>query len=347
MLWSESSFGVGFVAGLVCALAIAATIAFVVMRMSDIYGLGHWKLNIASHPPSMWMNVGYWKTPQGEPIEKFPEACSALLEQCVRAAGLLEHDLVTSGPRGSLAILDLGFGCGDQTWQLAKLAHAQGWKNFRYVGLTLNEAQVQTSRRKIYREIAEAGRDMGGIEAETFSLFRANAAKPETWSAQVAEAVYSLADEKYTERWLLALDCLYHFSPSRRPVLKHAAKELDAQFMAFDLLLNESASAMDIWRARLIGKMMGCPLNTFLSETEYRDQLVECGYDRKEITIKEITDDVFSGLVKFLDRQDQLLTEYGVSMGGFKLAGRLFNWFDKSRVVRAVVVVARTKSKTG
>jgi hypothetical protein len=92
--------------------------------------------------------------------------------------------------------------------------------------------------------------------------------------------------------------------------------------------------------------MMGCPLKTFLSETEYRDQLVECGYDRNEITVREITDDVFSGLVKFLDRQDQLLAEYGVSMGGFKLAGRLFNWFDKTRVVRAVVVVARTKSKT-
>lgn len=212
------------------------------------------------------------------------------------------------------------------------------------MGLTLNDAQVQTSRRKIYREIAEAGT---GVDAESFSLFCADAAKPETWSSAVAEAVHSITDEKYTERWLLALDCIYHFSPSRKPVLSYAAKELDAHFMAFDLLLNEKASTADIWKARLIGKMMGCPLKTFLSENDYRDQLVECGYDRNEITIKEITDDVFSGLVRFLDRQDQLLAEYGVTMGGFKLAGRLFNWFDKSRVVRAVVVVARTKSKTG
>jgi hypothetical protein len=288
------------------------------------------------------------KTPQGAPIEKFPEACSALLDQIVRAAGLLDDDDpgAISGSRGSLAILDLGFGCGDQTWQLAKLAQVQGWRGFRYVGLTLNDAQVQTSRRRIYREIAMAGNGID-TDVDSFSLFCANAAKPETWNPQVAEAVRSLADEKYTERWLLALDCLYHFSPSRKPVLKHAAKELDANFMAFDLLLNEKASTSDVWKARLIGKMMGCPLKTFLSEAEYRDQLVECGYDRNEITIKEITDDVFSGLVKFLDRQDQLLTEYGVSMAGFKLAGRLFNWFDKTRVVRAVVVVARTKSKTG
>lgn len=297
------------------------------------------------------------KTPQGAPIDKFPEACSALLDQIVRAAGLLddENSASVSGSRGSLAILDLGFGCGDQTWQLAKLAHTQGWRDFRYVGLTLNDAQVQTSRRRIYREIAAAGTGTDStvngnglnFDVDSFSLFCANAAKPETWSPQVAEAVGSLANEKYTERWLLALDCLYHFSPSRKPVLKHAAKELDANFMAFDLFLNEKASTFDIWKARVIGKMMGCPIKTFLFEAEYRDQLVECGYDRNEITVREITDDVFSGLVKFLNRQDQLLAEYGISMAGFKLAGRLFNWFDKVRVVRAVVVVARTKSKTG
>ena len=60
MPFNGDSFGAGFAAGLVSALAIAAVIALVVMRMSDIYGLGHWKLNITSHPPSMWMNVGYW-----------------------------------------------------------------------------------------------------------------------------------------------------------------------------------------------------------------------------------------------------------------------------------------------
>ncbi|KAF4960126.1 hypothetical protein FGADI_1144 [Fusarium gaditjirri] len=344
MFFDQDSFGLGFAAGLVTTLAIAGIIALVAMRMSDIYGLGHWKLNITTRPPSMWMNVGYWKTHTGEPIDTLPEASSALLEQVVNAAGLSGDAPGKASPRGSLAILDLGFGCGDQTWKLARMATEQGWRDFRYVGLTLNDAQVQTSRRRIYRELSEAGT---AFDAEAFSLFRADAAKPQTWSPQIKEAVYSLTDEKYTERWLLALDCIYHFSPSRKPVLSHAAKDLDANYMAFDLLLNEKASTKDIWRARLIGKMMGCPLKTFLSEAEYRDQLVECGYDRNEITIKEITDHVFSGLVKFLDRQDKLLAEYGITMGGFKLAGRLFNWFDKSRVVRAVVVVARTKSKTG
>ncbi|KAM0425838.1 hypothetical protein ACHAPT_008776 [Fusarium lateritium] len=344
---TQGSFASGFFGGIVFTLVVAGLVGTTILRRSDIYGLGHWKLNITSPPQSMWMNVGYWKTSQGEPIKDFQEACLGLLKQVVDTAGLLDQELLTTGSRGSLAILDLGFGCGDQTWELARLAQSQSWEDFRYVGLTLNDAQVQTSRRKIYREIAKAGTDAGVVTAESFKLLCANAAKPETWTPQVADAVYSLADERFNERWLLALDCLYHFSPSRKPIFEHAARELDAQFMAFDLLINESASSTDILKARLIGKMMGCPLKTFLTEKEYRDQLVECGYDRKLITIKEITDDVFSGLVKFLDRQDELLAEYGVSLGGFKLAGRLFDWFDRTRVVRAVVVVARTKDKTG
>lgn len=61
MPFNQDSFGAGFAAGLVSALVIASVVAFVVMRMSDIYGLGHWKLNmVTSSPSSMWMNVGYW-----------------------------------------------------------------------------------------------------------------------------------------------------------------------------------------------------------------------------------------------------------------------------------------------
>ncbi|KAM5344318.1 hypothetical protein ACJ41O_012855 [Fusarium nematophilum] len=342
--FNGGDFAVGLVAGIMLTVAVTGFVGITVMRMSDIYGLGHWKLNIRTPPQSMWMNVGYWKTPQGEPIKDFPDACLGLLKEILRMSGLLDQKTSTASRR-SLAILDLGFGCGDQTWELARLAHSQGFLDFQYVGLTLNEAQVQTARRKIYREVANA--ETGELKAESFKLYRANAAKPETWTPQVTEAVYSLADERFTERWLLALDCLYHFSPSRKPVFEHAARELDAQVMVFDLLINEKASTLDIWKARLIGKMMGCPIGTFLTESEYRDQLVECGYDRKLITMKEVTDDVFSGLVGFLDRQDELLGEYGVSLGGFKLAGRLFYWFDRTRVVRAVIVIARTKSKTG
>ncbi|PNP80127.1 hypothetical protein FNYG_06495 [Fusarium nygamai] len=175
------------------------------------------------------------KTPEDILIIKFPEACSALLEQIVRAAGLLDDEDSNSGSRGSLAILDLGFGCGDQALQLAKLAEARGWSDFRYVGLTLNRAQVRTAWGRIHYEIDvtgsgqetdtdDSGFDTGFVVGvDSFALFCADAAKPETWRDEVAEAVHSLADEKYMERWLLALDCLYYFLPLRKPIFKYMA----------------------------------------------------------------------------------------------------------------------------
>lgn len=80
----------------------------------------------------------------------------------------------------------------------------------------------------------------------------------------------------------------------------------------------------------------------FLTEAAYRGQLVDCGYDDNEgITVRDVSGEVFSGLVAFLERQDRALGEYGISLGGFKLAQRLFEWFAGSGVVRPVIVVAR------
>ncbi|KPM42326.1 hypothetical protein AK830_g4227 [Neonectria ditissima] len=337
-------FALGILVGIVLTIALAGIASVTLLRMTDVYGLGHWKLNLDTPLKSMWMNIGYWKTPQGQPIQDFEQACAALLREILSTSGILDRDPAGQSSSSFLAVLDLGFGCGDQTWELARLATSAGWANFHYVGLTLNEAQVQAARRKIYREVAAA--DVSKLKADSFKLFRANAAKPETWNAQVAEAVDSLADERFTETWLLALDCLYHFSPSRKPVFKYAAGRLDAQVMVSDLVLSESASVRDTWVLRAIGVMMGCPVRTFLTESEYREQLVDCGYDRGSITIRDVTENVFPGLVKFLDHQDRALAEYGISMGGFKLAQRLFDWFGRSGVVKVVIVVARTKGKS-
>lgn len=216
---------------------------------------------------------------------------------------------------------------------------------FRYVGLSLNSDQVQSAQRRLFREVA-AHPDMNERTLETIDLFCANAAKPETWSPKIVNAVESLSDETYDEKWLLALDCLYHFKPSRNPVFTYAATKLNANVMVFDLLLSDTASAMDVFWARVISVMMSCPVRTFMTEAEYCDQLVKCGYDRETIVVKDITKHVFSGLVTFIHKQDVALAEYGISLGGFKLAQRLFDWFDRTGVVKAVIVVARTKGSS-
>ena len=237
-----------------------------------------------------------------------------------------------------MSILDLGFGCGDQTIALTELVEAPKRPHFRYVGLTLNGSQMQTAQRSLDRAAAA-----GELRRDAFKLFRANAARPETWTGAIRSAVDSLADETYSQRWLLALDCLYHFSPSRTPVFKLAAETLDANVMAFDLVLDDKATTWNRLAVRLVGLLMSCPLRTFLTEEQYREQLVQCGYDGETIVLRDISDDVFAGVSEFLRRQEAALRLYGISIGGFKLAGRLFEWFDRTRVVRASIVVARTK----
>lgn len=59
-----SSYGrdvaLAFVGGFLTALVIALIVTFAVTRTSDVYGLGHWKLNAKMPLTSMWMNLGYW-----------------------------------------------------------------------------------------------------------------------------------------------------------------------------------------------------------------------------------------------------------------------------------------------
>lgn len=57
---SGRDFALGIVVGVVAALVIGAVIFATVLRMSDVYSLGHWKLNLRTPLSSMWMNLGYW-----------------------------------------------------------------------------------------------------------------------------------------------------------------------------------------------------------------------------------------------------------------------------------------------
>jgi hypothetical protein len=276
---------------------------------------------------------------KGEPVEIFQEACANLLKEILRTAGLLKSEADTHGSsHKSLAVLDLGFGCGDQTFELIRLTQpASGWDKFRYVGLTLNHSQLQTASRNVDREVSVSDT----LKSDSFKLFCADAARPESWNRQAKIAVDSLADPETSERWLLALDCLYHFQPSRKPIFDYAANKLGANAMAFDLVLNEKASWRDVWRARFVCIVMRCPVKAFRTEAEYRAELVQCGYDEESIIIKDISEHVFAPVSSFLETQERALGQYGVTMGGYKLAGRIFSWFGRSKVVKACIVVAR------
>ena len=57
---SGRDFGLGILVGAVAAILVASLVFVLVLRSTDIYSLGHWKLNLQTPLESMWMNLGYW-----------------------------------------------------------------------------------------------------------------------------------------------------------------------------------------------------------------------------------------------------------------------------------------------
>lgn len=265
-----------------------------------------------------------------------------MLANILKAAGLASNNTTT---QNAVAVLDVGFGCGDQTVALAELIQAPSRPHFRYVGLTLNEVQQQAAQQRL--DASLLAMDKSAADNLSFKLFQADAAKPQSWNKAIRTAVDSLSDTAFSERWLLGLDCLYHFSPSRKPIFKHAAQHMDANVMAFDLVLSDDASAWQTLAVRLLGFVLLCPWRTFLTEGQYRQQLVECGYDDGgHIEIRDVSDHVFAGLAGFLQRQHAALSPYGISLTGYTAVGKVYGWLDRTRVLKAAIVVARKKSKS-
>ncbi|VUC21858.1 unnamed protein product, partial [Clonostachys rosea] len=124
-LSSGGQIALAFVGGFLAAFLIMGLATFSFLRSSDAYGLGHWKLNAKMPLSTMWMNLGYWTNAKDEPIHDFEEACSTLLRNILDRAGILNQPGKPQQTPRSLAVLDLGFGCGDQTFELVRLTRPE------------------------------------------------------------------------------------------------------------------------------------------------------------------------------------------------------------------------------
>lgn len=323
-----------FAIGFGTALVIIASVVLPLLR-SDIYNVDHWKLNVCFPPKSMWMNMGYWRTTENALIYQFDEACQRLLEEVLSTAGLMPAAR-TRGPKTDVAILDLGIGCGDQTKSIVRL-FANAGRNLRYVGLTNIEAQVNIAKKSIKH--GEIGSKSLPASVE---IFLADAAQPRAWSSEILSTLEAQKTNE-TERWVLGLDSFYHFKPSRMPIFRYAFAELDASVMAFDLILSDTATLTQRLAVQAIGVGTQCPWHTFVPLAEYRAQLQEAGFDPRRIETRDVTMEVFPGLIDFMDRQAESLSAYGISMTRYRVFQRALKFFLGSGALRAVIVVAKRR----
>lgn len=246
----------------------------------------------------------------------------------------------------TLSILDLGYGCGDQSLYMKNVLDNQRrggrddqWKKHlkAYVGLTLESAHFSIARERLGLQQSNATTE--------FEIYCADAGRPTSWTPEIKESV-ALACQANEhkgghENWLLGLDTLIHFQPSRWPVIEYANKELDASLMAYDLCIAGDLSVKQRLAIRLMAFFGQSPFANFVTIEEYRERLVKAGYSRENIEIRDISEHVFNPLAGFLKKKEAELQQYGMSIGRFRHAAKMFAWWGRSGVIRGCIIVAR------
>ena len=321
---------------------------------SSIYGLEHGILNLKLPLPSMWMNLGFWEDQVDDPKD-LPRACQALLTRVLRAA--FEDDV--RHPVDNIQLLDVGIGCADQSIFLLTgmgngpddRAHQQQNrlpKVTKYVGITDNVNQYEYAHTRLRSlELLERTLEKGPSEPSA-KIFCTDAAQPSCWPPEAKKATANLRAvdgmSPPPQVWLLGLDAMFHFAPSRLPLLRYAHDELQASLMAFELILAEGVKAPNFaqrFLLRLVCMATSTPYGNFMTREEYTQLLVRAGYQADSITVEDVSEQVFEPLVKFLTRQDAQLRTIGQGIGAFRAARWVFNWWAKSGIVRGCIVVAR------
>lgn len=210
-----------------------------------------------------------------------------------------------------------------------------------YIGITLEPAQAQFAAMRVRNMRNGSENEQGQTSAQ---IFRADAANPTSWTGDLKSSINNMmvsSADPNTTTWLLALDTMYHFRPSRQPIIHYAHHTLHASLMAFDLILTDGVSWRDRVMLRLVCWLTGSPFSNFISRQEYIDLLVAAGYDRSMIEVRDVSGHVFRGLADFLGRRVKEARPFGIKMGKYRAARVVFDWWARSGIVRGVVVVAQ------
>jgi hypothetical protein len=318
-------------------------------KKESIYGLQHGRLHLDTSIP-MWMNMGYWKNAKSSIT--LSEACSNLLDAVLAEAGFerkTERTEIEKDTRRKRCLIDLGFGCGDQTIYLMGNAFPASddvdpkqhycVKFDYYVGVTKDPVQARYASERI-EQLKRSAELASQKQSSSIDLYCADAADSTSWNSELQASVQTAKDNS-EERWVLALDTAYHFSPSRWLLISYVHSELNASFMGFDLCISPTATPSQKIILRILTALMGAPWANFVTPKEYEEKLMQVGYRKDAIIVKDISKHVFTPLADFLDAQDKRLKMLGLGLGSFRIAKTMFAWWGRTGAVRGVIVVAR------
>lgn len=261
-----------------------------------------------------WGNLGLWSRPG----MRYADACAGLADRVVQGLGL--------GP--DTRLVDVGFGCGDQV-----LRWISRYGVRRVHGLNVSRSQTALARQRV----AAAGHGDIAQQLEQGSATDLYA----WWSARAAAGVKADA--------VVALDCAYHFAPSRRVFLRQAASVLrpGGRLALCDVVLARADLSLR-QRAVLAGmaRLSHIPAANLLTAKDYRLQLGRAGFEIEHFD--DLTAAVFTPFGEWLDRYRAALhpaLRRRVAWTRYRATASFLRWADQERVLRYVVCVAGRRGR--
>lgn len=252
----------------------------------------------------------------------------------------------TKNASTTISIIDLGFGCGDQCLYFQDIFDKQRAQSASdplrsylrtYVGITLESSHLRIAQERL-------GLGQPGTKSQ-FQIFCGDAGRPMSWSQEIRRSISSACQtddgDGNHENWLLGLDTLYHFQPSRWPVIEYANRNLRASVMAFDLCIAENLSVWQRSILRLMAFFGQSPWSNWATIQQYKERLVVAGYAREKIEVHDISEHVFGPLSGFMDAREDQAKQYGLSIGRYRYAAKMFAWWARMGIVRGCIIIAR------
>ena len=231
-------------------------------------------------------------------------------------------------------MVEVGCGCAETAQVLLKEYADQCTQ---WVGLMISPVQVHIADTRLQ----ETQKLLPKMDSK-YRIFTADAAKPKSWSSEIQDSVRSSSSD--SDLWLVALDTLVDFRPSRKEVLSYARNELGASVAITDHLKKEDMTGLDSAKTWASFQLLDTPLNSILTRRQYIELLVECGFKRENISIVPYTEHVYAPYSRFIEQQGRRWQEMGGSncdYMDFTLAGWVTGWWARSGLVEACMIVAR------
>lgn len=242
-------------------------------------------------------------------------------------------DVAGVSAQEKISIVEVGCGCAETAQVLLK-EYADMCT--QWVGLTFSPIQVHIADTRLQET-------QKSLQTNSkYQVFVADAAKPDSWNSEIQDAVRSSSSD--SNPWLVALDALVDFQPSRKGILSYALNELGASVAITDHLKKEDMTGLDRAKTWASFRLLDTPLDSILTRRQYVELLVECGFKRENISIIPYTEHVYAPYSQFIDQQGRRWQEMGGSKWDymdFTLAGWVTGWWARSGLVEACMIVAR------